>query len=228
MKAPWKSLTMISIWLSITVGLMFFIPSASAQDRNEMVLRNDVTLRASLEDSSISYSATTRFDRKIVWKSCELQSQLRPRHARWFGSLGAYNPAASFGLMRSECNGVSRAVVQEGQIHFASDEFANEWIRRRPRSYKTVWLDNGLMISWAVDPSRSQFGINVWLMCLDGRPYRAGRKASAGSIEVSPNRAGETLHDCAIVGATDIEQTKQQLERSWQTFDSLPAHMRGG
>jgi hypothetical protein len=212
----------------IILAAMFFAPAAIAQDRNEMVLKNDVNLRASLGDSSISYFSTTRFDRKIVWNSCELQSKLRPRHARWFGSLGAYNPAFSFGGVKRECNGVSRAVVQEGQIHFDSEEFATEWIRRRPRSYNTVWLDNGLLVSWAVNPARSQFNVDIWLMCFNGRPYRASGKATTGTIEISPNKGGEALHDCATVGSEEIEQTKQQLKKFWQSVDSLPPHMRGG
>jgi hypothetical protein len=89
-----------------------------------------------------------------------------------------------------------------------------------------VWLENGLLVLWAVNPARSQFNVDIWLMCMNGRPYRANRKASAGSIEIYPNSAGDTLHDCATVSVTDIEQTKQQLEKHWQLVDSLPAHMR--
>ena len=184
----------------------------------EMVMEVGAAISVQSQGDTLKIISSAEFERILIWRDCRLAAPLHPRSSRWFGSLGAYNAGASFGLPTLSCEGISRPVVQEGQIHFDDESFANEWIRRRPESYKTVRSANGLLISWAINPSRQQIGIDIWLICLNGRPFNSSVKSEVNSLAIAAGVDGRTLHNCAEVKPEAISQTRDQLEKDWQQY----------
>lgn len=159
----------------------------------ELVMKVGTSIEAGRKESIIKIIAVGRLDWVYGWRACKLSSSLRERYKRWYGSLGAYDPGFSFGFWSSGCEGISRTVVSEGQIHFDDEKLAAEWIRRRPNFYTTAWSKNGLLVSWALSPSRSQLSVDVWLMCLNGKPYNASLEAIGTILNVASTEEGQPV-----------------------------------
>lgn len=210
------------------VAILSFVFLPTAFGATELVMREGVTIQAQKDGSSINVRSGNGFDRAYEWDNCTLKSNMGARKQRWFGSMGIYDPAPSFGLSSSPrgCSGISRTVVQEGQIHFDDLRFAYEWIRRRPSSYKTVWTNDGLLVSWATVPGRTQLNVDVWLVCIDGRRPSQLDGATDTAIRVTANPRGQNIHDCAVVGKDVIDQTRTQLEEEWKKVDEWIARSR--
>jgi hypothetical protein len=185
----------------------------------ELVMREGVTIEARKDNTSVKVTADKGFDRTYEWDRCKLKSDMGARKQRWYGSMGIYDPAPSFGFTFGGCSGISRTVVQEGQIHFDDMQFAQKWIERRPKSYKTVWTNDGLLVSWNIVPGRQQLDVDVWLMCVNGKRPKRLVGANDSAVTVSPISTENGIHECAQVGQDVIAQTRAQLEEDWKKID---------
>lgn len=210
----------------VVVPLLVFFQTTSFA--TELVIREDVTIQAQKDGALISISSGKGFDRSYAWDGCTLKSNMGARAQRWYGSLGIFDPAPSFGFSFSPsgCAGISRTVVEEGQIHFDNMRFVQEWIRRQPSSYKTVWTNDGLLVSWATVPKRAQLNVNVWLVCIDGKRPTQLDGAIDSAIRVTKNSRGQSIHDCAAVGKEIVDQTRSQLEAEWKARDEWIARYK--
>lgn len=209
-------------------AILSFAVLPAAFGATELVMYEGVTIKAQRDGSSISVRSGKGIDRTYEWNDCTLKSHMGERRQRWFGSMGIYDPAPSFGFSFSPrgCSGISRTVVEEGQIHFDDLRFASEWIRRRPSSYKTVWTNDGLLVSWTTVPGRTQLNVDVWLMCINGRRPAQLDGATDSAITVTANPKGQSIYDCAVVGKDVIDQTRTQLEAEWKNVDEWIARSR--
>jgi hypothetical protein len=194
----------------------------------ELVMHEGVSIEASRDGSAIKVSAGSGLDREYEFNGCKLKSNMGARSGRWFGSLGIYDPATKFWpsfFLSKECEGVSRTVVEEGQIHFDDIQFANEWIRRQQKEAgstgKVVWTNNGLLISWNTALDRSQLNVDVWLMCINGQHPKNLEGATDSAVKVSANLSGKVFHDCAIVGKDVVDQTRRQLQEEWKKYPTI-------
>nr|WP_295075556.1 hypothetical protein [uncultured Roseateles sp.] len=185
----------------------------------ELVMREGVTIEARTDNTSVRVISGKGFDRIYEWGRCKLKSSMGARVQRWYGSLGIYDAAASFGFSFGDCSGISRTVVEEGQIHFDDMQFAQKWIGRRPKGYKTVWTNDGLLVSWDFVAGRKQLNVDVWLICISGKRPKQLTGALDPDISVSPAEPGKSIHDCAQVGQDVIDQTRAQLEADWKKID---------
>lgn len=182
-------------------------------------MHEDVTIEAHADNSSVKIISSKGFDRIYEWDDCKLKSNMGARRQRWYGSMGIYDPAPSFGFSFGGCSGISRTVVQEGQIHFDDFQFAYKWIQRHPKSDKTVWTNDGLLVSWNIVPGRMQLNVDVWLICIDGKRPKQLDGATDSAVKVYINQAGQSIHECALVGKDIIDQTRAQLEAEWKKID---------
>lgn len=185
----------------------------------EIVMREGMTIEARKENTSVTVIAGKGFDRTYAWNGCKLKSSMGARKQRWFGSMGIYDPAPSFGLSIGGCSGISRTVVGEGQIHFDDMQFVLKWIERRPKSHKTVWTNDGLLVSWNIIPGRQQLNVDIWLMCVNGKRPKQLVGANDSAVTISPTSTGISIHECAQVGQDVIDQTRAQLEDDWRKID---------
>jgi hypothetical protein len=120
-------------------------------------------------------------------------------------------------------------VVQEGQIHFNDMHFVYEWIRRQQRGYarsgKTVWTNDGLLVSWDTVPGRAQLNADVLLICINGKRPKKLEGATDSAIKVIAN-SGPPLHECTLVGKDVIDQSRKQMEEDWKKVDGWIAESK--
>ena len=190
----------------------------------ELVMREGVTIEARKDNTSIKITSGKGFDRTYEWDRCKLKSDMGARTQRWYGSMGIYDPGPSSSASGGGCSGISRTVVQEGQIHFDDMQFALKWIERQRD--KTVWTNDGLLVSWDITPGRRQLNVDVWLMCINGKRPTQLVGALDSAISVSPAATGKGIHECAQVGRDVIDQTRVQFEADWKMFDEYRERRR--
>jgi hypothetical protein len=90
------------------------------------------------------------------------------RAERWHGSLGLYWPGPGFHWR--ECEGVARAVVEEGQQNFDTAAAALAWVRARSDWMPYVYRNDGLVVGWRTAiPERKQLNVDVWQLLVAGR-----------------------------------------------------------
>jgi hypothetical protein len=205
----------------------YLIPSGFSPPRapvqNELVLKEGARLEAGNLNSKITVIAGKNQDRRYEWGGCGIDSIMGLRLERWYGSLGMYDAAYHpFNGNHTECNGITRPVVEEGQIHFADLESAETWIARY--SYfladNKVWTNDGLLIRWAINPQRSQIGVDLWQICIRGERPTKLKGASDQSIKIShPNGSAFARQDCAHVPESVYEETKKIWDDHWRKIN---------
>jgi hypothetical protein len=133
------------------------------------------------ERGPVIIHATERYRRTYYWGHCHGSVDLEPRNLRWHGSLGIYFPGTGFHWR--ECEGVARAVVEEGQQHFETVEGAMQWLAAKARWMPYVYRNDGLTVGWhTVLPDRKQLNVEVWQILVGGQKPTALPDASDSSI----------------------------------------------
>lgn len=209
-------------WL---LALLVVTQLSFAQVRPELVMREGTRIEASHDGSTITVTAGKEIDRIYESGGCKLKSNMNARTSRWFGSLGIYDPAGSVGwslFTPAACNGISRTVVGEGQIHFDDMQFVYEWIRRQQRGYgktgNTVWTNDGLLVAWNTVPGRAQLNADVLQICINGKRPKNLEGATDSAIKIAFSSV-HPLHECVLVGKDVIEQSRKQMEDDWKKVD---------
>lgn len=186
--------------------LVVIAPLACAASA-ELVLQEGVRLSATTPSGTVSVTAGQGFGRTYEWNGCSLEASMMARSTRWYGALGIYDPAGSgpVGLLFGRifgCNGISRTVVQEAQVHFATRGGAERWINRQLKlPFEAVWTNDGLLLQWGVSPGRQQLNADLWQVCIAGLKPTQLRGARDELIQVARVAGGGQLrHECASAG----------------------------
>ena len=173
----------------------------------ELVLQEDVRLSATTASGTLRVIAGEGLARTYEWNGCSLESSMMARYERWYGARGIYDPAdrGPVGLLFGKlfgCNGISRTVVEEAQIHFTKRSTAEWWIERQAGSlFESVWSNDGLLVVWGVSPNRQQLSVYVWQVCIAGLKPNQLRGARDEAIQLARVAGdGELRHECASVG----------------------------
>ena len=183
----------------------------------ELVLRPGSAIQVKVpEGDSLRIVAGPKYNRRYEWGSCALNANPCPRRTRWLGSLGIYDPAPGYMYLFSSCNGISRPVVEEGQIHFSHKDIADAWVSHQARvsAYRTVWRNDGLLVSWGQVAGRQQLDVAVWQVCVNGKKPDMMPGASDQSILVDTG-VGSELHACAQV-PTDVMAETEAMVRQYE------------
>ena len=92
---------------------------------------------------SLQVRAGSGFTREYTWDGETRSVDLWPRDKRWYGSFGAYYPGPS-SHWRSN-HGITRGVLEEGQMHFDSTEKAQSWLTEK---FNAVYTRSGLVVDF--------------------------------------------------------------------------------
>lgn len=199
------------------------VPVASSSVPIELALQDGARLEASTDNSNVAVIAGDKLKRRYEWDGCGLDANMIPRQERWFGSLGMYDPAGRLSIdPNAGCHGISRPVVQEGQIHFADKKAAEVWISRNTLAtlYKTVWTNDGLFIRWSINPQRYQINVDLWQICIEGKKPTELAGALDNAIKVSHPKGSEfARRDCVNVSERVIIETQKTLDDNWRQID---------
>jgi hypothetical protein len=108
---------------------------------------------------SLQIRAGPGFKRYYTWDGETRSVDLDPRDERWYGSFGAYYPGP--GSHWRSNHGITRGVLEEGQMDFESAEEAERWLAAPSRC--TVYTHDGLAVDFR--KSRGAGGtllVGVW------------------------------------------------------------------
>ncbi|QFY41624.1 hypothetical protein F6R98_02450 [Candidatus Methylospira mobilis] len=95
----------------------------------ELVFEPGARLEATADCSHMAVVAGSGLQRRYQWNGSGLDENMFARKQRWYGNLGMYDPAGRLLINPiAGYDGISRPVVEEGQIHFADEKAANAWI----------------------------------------------------------------------------------------------------
>jgi hypothetical protein len=208
---------------------ILIIPSTEAT-AVELVMRAGTRIEAQTQAGTIAVIAGEKFARRFEWNGCSLDSAMSARPSRWYGSLGIYDLASRlFVVPGAGCSGISRPVVQEGQLHFASTELVNAWIARYKRMSPagTVWTNDGLLIQWELRPERYQLNVSVWQLCVGGNKPVQLLGATDQAISVSRRSTHEDPgYGCSSVSEEVAAETQRTWTQFWQESDEWAARKK--
>jgi hypothetical protein len=200
-------------------------PDASGV-RTELVMDEGTRIEAAAPGGRLSIVAGAGNQRRYEWDGCGLDAHPCARTKRWYGSLGIYDPAPGFAYLFSSCNGISRPVVGEGQIHFADQVGAEAWLDRYARVFPetTVWTNDGLVIRWGLSRQRSQLNADVWQICIAGERTSslAGAKDQAVTVIAAPAQS-TARSECVQVSAAVMAETREVWAKHWRQADEWAA-----
>jgi hypothetical protein len=169
------SATLLTISV-ISCGLLYSNP-----DANELVLSEKMKISALTPIGKITIEGGKGFARQYSGTNWSKSSVLTPRTTRWYGSLGAYDPAGSF--TRGD-----RLLVDEGRQFFSSESEALRYMKSISGYYGPLTYNNsGLVIAYQVidipneKPTRS---IQVWQFYINGNKPSVLRGAVDENIQI--------------------------------------------
>ncbi len=230
------------LWASLAVFLFAMTHSDISRAKylpepyTELVMPEGSELIVNTEIGTLTITAGHGLERRYEWNNCWLDANMFPRKgSRWFGSLGAYDAAPSFplsALFEKSCNGIFRTVVQEGQIHFFDRDSAELWIDRQPTSLTSVWTNDGLVLTWGLNPGRKQLSVELMQLCIRGSKPTALNSANdrAFSWRISGTQTNPRI-ECANPPRSEIAETWKSLLDYWcewhQDFLAVDPRCRG-
>lgn len=179
------------------------------------------SITATTTSGVVTIVAGSKLARKYKWRKCELDARMGARGSRWMGKLGIYDPAPSSGVASYfACEGISRTVVEEAQVHFENEAAAASWLARYARIYQkdTVWTNDGLVVGWAVVPGRDQLNVNVLQLCVGGQRTKSLPEASDAKVSIVGGR-----RPCTTVAPAVYEETRRTWDAHWKQADEWRA-----
>ncbi len=152
------------------VSFSLFACSQGATDtavKSEIVMTEGMVITATNSYGVMEITAGKENVRNYTWNGGTRSAELIPRKTRWNGSLGIYFPGE--GNHWKEHDGITRAVLEEGQQHFETIEEAVEWIRKE-NHWGYVYRDDGLVVGWdKMTGAGGTLGASVWQVYINGK-----------------------------------------------------------
>lgn len=141
----------------------------------EVVMAPGSSISAETSMGEITITAGKGLLRSYTWDGATRSVEMGVRKVRWYGSLGLSFPGP--GDHWKEHNGITRGVLEEGQMRFKTVAAALKWIKDRRKSIPLVYRDDGLVVGFDIVPERRQINVEVWQIYIN----RKKPKTLAGS-----------------------------------------------
>ena len=158
---------------------------------NEVLMTEGMKITATNRYGTITITAGKGLERSYTWAGDTRSVIMWPRKERWDGSLGIYYPGP--GNHWKEHDGITRAVVEEGQLHFQSEKDALAFVSRYGDKGCYVYNDNGLFVAWVKSSGAGgTLSVQVWQFLINGeKPKKLpGSQNDKIIVEYPNNRAG--------------------------------------
>lgn len=159
-----------TLLLFAMASLTLFACSQGKNDnpiKNEIVMDEGMIIKVINSYGEMQIAAGKGFVRNYTWNGDTRSAELIPRKSRWNGSLGIYFPGE--GKHWKEHDGITRAVLEEGQQHFKTVEEAIKWITKE-NHWGYVYRDDGLVVGWEkMKGAGGTLGVSVWQIFINGQ-----------------------------------------------------------
>lgn len=133
----------------------------------EVVMAPGSTITAETMTGTITITAGKGLLRSYTWEGATRSVEMGARKVRWYGSLGLAFPGP--GDHWKEHNGITRGVLEEGQMRFASLAAAMKWINDHGKGMPLVYRNDGLLVGFGKNLSRKQLNVEVWQIYINGK-----------------------------------------------------------
>jgi hypothetical protein len=168
------------LWLDLPTGA-----------QQETVMQENDEFEAQTSLGLLQIHAGAENLRTYTWDqaSCQRSAELWPRSSRWNGSYGLYFPGP--GNHWRDCKGISRGVLEEGQLHFATTAKAVLWLQNEKIrcsnsgliSCEQLHSADGLFLQFGMIPSRHQLNVRLFQILIHGEKPN-GLPASSSNIQL--------------------------------------------
>jgi hypothetical protein len=152
--------------------------------KSELVMRPGMSITATNSQGTMRIDYIDKYTRRHTWDGNVKTFRHQPRMKRWLGSLGMYCPQG---------DGSMHAVLEEGQMPFASLREAYAWLEKSERFMDLVWTDAGLVVGWKKqarpDDGCLALNVQVWQILVGGQKPRL-KGAEPESIHVNAAHSG--------------------------------------
>jgi hypothetical protein len=149
---------------------------------NEVVMCKGMRIVAERQGETLEISAQDDVVRSYATGGVDVSFKLKPRDARWYGSLGLY---------RASGNRDVHAVLEEGHQYFASAQEALEWLKWQDDRLHYVYNSSGLVVGWSLqrNPSESDprhaLSVQVWQFYINGKKPASLANANDDALRIS-------------------------------------------
>ena len=152
--------------------------------KSELVMQPGMSITATNSQGTMRIDYIDKYTRRYTWDGNVKTFRHQPRMKHWLGSLGMYCPQG---------DGSMHAVLEEGQMPFASLGEAYAWLEKSERFMDFVWSEDGLVIGWKKqarpDDGYLALNVQVWQILVGGqKPRLIG--AEPESIQISAAHPG--------------------------------------
>jgi hypothetical protein len=153
----------VSLSFIVLAGCNTPIPSY-----NETVMSEGEKISITNEYGTMTITAGKWLKRCYTWDGETRCVIMEPRYPRWYGSMGLYYPGP--GEHWRSNHGITRGVLQEGQMHFDTQEEAEAWLGLG-YNHDCIYTSDGLIVCYSKIPERKQINVNVWQIYIDGTEF---------------------------------------------------------
>lgn len=168
-----------------------------------------MAVTAKTKVGTIKVTALGPLTRAYTWEGATRSLEMIPRGERWYGSMGLYFPGP--GDHWKIHNGITRAVVEEGQRTFKSVAEFQRFVKER-KWLTYVYRNDGLMVGWDKVLDRRQLNVEVWQIVINGRKPKKlpGATDSAITLSKVPLKASPLLD---AVNAGNLTAVTRELQK---------------
>ena len=133
----------------------------------EVVLAPGSSITAETATGAIKITAGQGLLRSYTWEGATRSVEMGARKVRWNGSLGIGWPGP--GDHWKEHNGITRGVLEEGQMRFASIAAAMKWLNGKGKEMPVVYRNDGVVVGFGKNLERRQINVEVWQIYINGK-----------------------------------------------------------
>ena len=136
----------------------------SPYEFTELAMLPGMKIEAENKNGSVSIESLDSLKRLYKWDGRSEVRVLIPRTYRWYGMMGAYDPADAY--IWEIFN--PRIVAEDSQLYFQTMEEVEKWLYQSSAILDWVYNDEGLVVGFAKSPNRNQVNIEVYQIYLNG------------------------------------------------------------
>ena len=153
----------------VTVNLSFILIggcNGPVPASNEIVMSEGQKVTATNQYGTMTITAGKWLERYYTWDGETRHVIMEPRNPRWYGSMGIYYPGP--GEHWKSNHGITRGVLEEGQMHFDTQEQALAWLKLG-YNQDCVYTSDGLVVCFSKTPERKQLNVELWQIYIGGK-----------------------------------------------------------
>ncbi len=188
-----STIGLVKLWLLVLVVIIVVCGGCAGKDnysQNEIVMTPGMTITVNDSNGDFLITAETLYKRSFSWAGGKRDVIMWPRESRWYGSFGIYYPGS--GNHWEEHDGITRAVLDEGILHFNSMDDLLKYISRYRDPTGITYNDHGLFVSWSKSAGAGgTLRVMVWQFLINGKAPAGIPGSQNKNITVSYKAAGQ-------------------------------------